>query len=102
MSQVVVYGFGSFFSAQPESSDIDLLLIHDDVSAESCTLVVRCKQYLMRTLNRVHVTILSIDEEREFGFIAQARARPIGLIDRKCINAEIDRISRSLANTQRA
>jgi hypothetical protein len=47
-------------------------------------------------VDRLHVTVLSSDEELEFGFIAQSQARLLGVIKRDCVNEEIDRLSRLL------
>jgi hypothetical protein len=81
MSHVEVYGFGSFFNGNADYNDIDLLLVHDDRSKESCSLAISCKRELMATLRNLDVTMLSKQAERSFSFTSTAQAKYLGRID---------------------
>lgn len=81
MNHIEVYGFGSFFNGHTDYGDIDLLLVHDDRSKESCVLAIRCKRELQATLQNLHVTMLSKQAERSFSFKLTAQAKHLGFID---------------------
>lgn len=81
MSHVEVYGFGSFFTGDTDYGDIDLLLVHDDRSKESCALAISCKRELQAILQNLHVTMLSEQAERSFSFKLTAQTKYLGRID---------------------
>lgn len=77
---VTVYGFGSAFRSGVTANDIDLLIIHANVTPTSCQFAIECKHRLSEHFHRVHVTMLSESEEASFGFIWAARAVRIGIV----------------------
>ncbi|WP_423124574.1 hypothetical protein [Hydrosulfovibrio ferrireducens] len=81
MNHVDVYGFGSFFNGSIEYSDIDLLLVHNDRSKESCALAISCKRELRSMLENLHITMLSKQAELSFSFVETARAQHLGRIE---------------------
>lgn len=96
MAQIAVYGFGSFFSQAVVSNDIDILLIHEDISNESCALAISCKRHFLQSKKSLHITMLSKYEERDLDFIERSRAHPIGTIIANCLEEDVQRISRRL------
>lgn len=98
MAYVVVYGFGSFFFDNPASNDIDLLLIHKGISVDSCALAIKCKKFLTKTVDLADITVLSLNEEREFGFIEKARAYQIGIIGLDHIEEDVEVICHRILN----
>jgi hypothetical protein len=80
MRSVVVYGFGSAFDDGDTANDIDLLILHESADAASCGLAIECKKQLADRLTRAHITMLSVSEEKHFGFIHTARAVCLGMI----------------------
>lgn len=81
MSHIEVYGFGSFFEGNTNYSDIDLLLVHDDRSKESCAFAISCKRVLQATIHNLHITMLSRQAEHSFSFTVTAQAKHLGCID---------------------
>ena len=78
---VQFYGFGSYFEHRNvPANDIDLLIIHADLTAESIEYALLCKRRLMAVLPIAHVTILSQEEERELEFMRKCRAIPLGVV----------------------
>ena len=96
MSHVEVYGFGSFFSGNADYSDIDLLLVHDDRSKESCALAISCKRELKAILKNLHVTMLSKQAEQSFSFTLTAQAKHLGRIDTFIDSRDIRKIVASI------
>lgn len=96
MSHIDVYGFGSFFNGNIEYSDIDLLLVHDDRSKESCALAISCKRELHSTLQNLHVTMLSKQAEQSFSFTETAQAQHLGRIDALIDSQDIKKIAASI------
>ncbi len=96
MSHVDVYGFGSFFNGTADYSDIDLLLVHDDRSRESCALAISCKRELMVLLESIHVTMLSRQAELSFSFTLTAQAKHLGRIDTSIGSRDIGKIVASI------
>ena len=70
----IIYGFGSYFQTGAEASDIDLLLIHEDITQASIQLAIRCKSIIRKDIPNTDTTILSKEEERETNFLHQSRA----------------------------
>lgn len=96
MSHVEVYGFGSFFNGNTDYSDIDLLLVHDDRSKESCALAISCKRELKAILQNLHVTMLSKQAEQSFSFTLTAQAKHLGRIDTFIDSRDIRKIVASI------
>lgn len=96
MRHIEVYGFGSFFNGHADYGDIDLLLVHDDRSKESCVLAVRCKRELQATLQNLHVTMLSKQAERSFSFKLTAQAKHLGFIGTLIESRDIKKIVASI------
>lgn len=92
MSQIEVYGFGSFFCGNPDYRDIDLLLIHENRSKESCFLAINCKRQLQAIIRNLHVTMLSKQAEHSFAFKFTARAKYLGCIDMSAAGRDIEEI----------
>ena len=80
MRHVSVFGFGSFFLNRNSSNDIDLLLVHEDTSINSCVFALKCKKRLKQTVKPLHITVLSQKEEQGFNFVATAKAKLLGTI----------------------
>lgn len=86
MQSVYLYGFGSYFSFDKLCiNDIDLLIIHENISEASCSRAIKCKKHLIKKIDRADITILSKIEEQRLRFIEKSNAIPIGTID--CNNA---------------
>lgn len=96
MSHIEVYGFGSFFNGNTDYGDIDLLLVHDDRSKESCALVISCKRELQSILQNPHVTMLSKQAEQSFSFKLTAQAKYLGRIDALIDSRDIKKIVASI------
>lgn len=96
MSNVDVYGFGSFFNGNTDYSDIDLLLVHDDRSKESCALAISCKRELKAIQQNLHVTMLSKQAEQSFSFTLTAQAKHLGRIDTFMDRRDIKKIVASI------
>lgn len=96
MSYVEVYGFGSFFNGNIDYSDIDLLLVHDDRSKESCAHAIRCKRELKAILQNLHVTMLSKQAELSFSFTLTTQAKHLGRIDTFIDSRDIRKVAASI------
>lgn len=92
MSHIEVYGFGSFFSGSTDYGDIDILLIHENRSQESCSFAISCKRELQAKIKNIHVTMLSKQAEQSFSFRSTAQAKYLGLIDTTTSKQDIRRI----------
>lgn len=92
MSYVEVYGFGSYFNGSTDYGDIDLLLVHNDRSKESCSLAISCKRELQAILQNLHITMLSKQAERSFSFKLTAQVKYLGRIDTLIESRDIKKI----------
>jgi len=92
MNYVDVYGFGSFFNGNILFNDIDLLLVHNDRSKESCILAIECKRKLQNALENLHITMLSEQAERSFLFMRTAQAQHLGRVEELINSQGIERI----------
>lgn len=90
MENVAVYGFGSFFNKIIEFRDIDILILHQSTSYESCQFSIWCKKYILTNVLCADVTILSKLEERQFSFIDKSKARHLGNVYEKSANNDLD------------
>jgi hypothetical protein len=96
MSHLEIYGFGSFFNGNADYGDIDLLLVHEDRSKESCALAISCKRQLQTMLQNLHVTMLSKQSEQSFSFKLTAQAKHLGRIDTPIESLDIEKIVASI------
>ena len=80
MEEVAIYGFGSFFSKLPVFEDIDILIIHQSTSYDSCQFAIWCKKYLLSKISVVDITILSESEECQLSFLAKSKAKYYGKV----------------------
>jgi hypothetical protein len=81
MKHVDIYGFGSYFYGSAIYNDIDIVIVHNDRTRESCRLAITCKRELQSNRSNLHITMLSKQAERSFGFLATAHANHIGHIE---------------------
>ena len=81
MSYVDVYGFGTYFNGSGAYNDIDIVIVHNDRTQESCHRAIACKRALQCHLGNLHITMLSKQAEQSFGFLATAHAKHIGRIE---------------------
>ncbi|EHH2451565.1 hypothetical protein MPV89_004454 [Vibrio vulnificus] len=70
-----VYGFGSFFKGALTFNDVDILIVHNSTSFESCKDAISLKKCLVARIDKLSVTMLSKSEESELDFIAKASAK---------------------------
>ena len=81
MENIAIYGFGSFFGEnQDEARDIDVLLLHENISDVSARVAIDCKILLRSFVPNVHIVMLSQKEENEFDFIKKSHAKLISEI----------------------
>lgn len=74
---MTVYGFGSFFRHEVNAQDIDLLIVHDDLSPGSINEALAMKREIIRAYSQADVTVLSVAEEKETNFVATSKAQRI-------------------------
>jgi hypothetical protein len=75
-----LFGFGSFFRLGTYPRDIDLLIIHENVSPESIQFAIRCKALIKAVIPSAHIVMLSEQEERDLGFLGKSNAVLLGII----------------------
>lgn len=90
MKEVSIYGFGSFFKEGTEFQDIDIVILHQSTSYESCQFSIWCKKYLLANVSGADITILSEVEERQFSFIERSKARYLGNVYEKSAKNDLD------------
>lgn len=100
--RATVFGFGSFFRADANFHDVDLLVVHDDNSAPSCRLAISCKQYLVEGVSAAHVTMLSENEERQLNFVQTSSAVELGQVGALTVEVDIGQIVVALRERMRA
>lgn len=86
---VVVFGFGSAFNDPRSANDVDLLIVHRDASFASCNLAIQCKHFLEGRIGRVHVTMLSSMEERQFQFKVTSCATFLGKVSANSLETDL-------------
>jgi Nucleotidyltransferase domain len=89
---VDVYGFGSYFSGDNQFSDIDIAIIHNHRTIESCAMAISCKRTILNFNSKFHITMLSTEAEKSFNFLAKANARHIERIAESIDLASIEKI----------
>jgi hypothetical protein len=98
---VSVYGFGSFFHGCGEPEDVDILLLHRDISYDSCRQAIEFKATIVRALKNAHVVMLSRPEERGLSFRERAKATYLGdLLEQADVCALAERINSWSAKTR--
>lgn len=90
MEEIAIYGFGSFFNNKNEFQDIDLLILHQSTSYESCKFSIWCKKYLVANTSGADITILSRLEERQFSFIRKSKAKYLGNVYEKSAKNDLN------------
>ncbi|WP_433692417.1 hypothetical protein [Herbaspirillum seropedicae] len=78
--EVQIFGFGSFFRGSITYNDIDLLLLHSDLSPQSRQFALACKRGLSSSGFKLHITMLSSPEEKSLRFIERSSAEKIHTI----------------------
>lgn len=90
-----VFGFGSFFS-QREHRDIDLLIVHQDVTTYSIGLAIEAKSLLLAQSSRFDVVLLSEMEERSLDFTRKSNAVALGSLSDADLPLQIERLAKQL------
>ncbi|WP_153130805.1 hypothetical protein [Dechloromonas hortensis] len=100
---IQVYGFGSFFDGSLSYGDIDLLIVHENLSAVSCRSAIMCKSEIINLYPCAHITILSVQEEESISFIAKSKATALGSICLETLDVDIEIIACAInsANAKR-
>ncbi|WP_159008521.1 hypothetical protein [Bradyrhizobium sp. S69] len=95
--KISVYGFGSYFRADiSRPKDIDILIVHADLSAESIEAALKCKTFLIGRYRMLDVSVLSASEERNLGFIRGSSATLLCSVDENEIGAIGDHFETSI------
>lgn len=90
MENVAIYGFGSFFDKKTKFRDIDILILHQSTSYQSCQFSIWCKKYLLANVFSADVTMLSKSEEHQFSFIEKSKARHLGNVFESSAKNDLD------------
>ena len=93
-----VYGFGSYFDESLDYGDIDLLIVHENLSVASCQSAIICKRKVIDLCPCAHITMLSVREEGSISFIARSRATILGSIFLGTLEFDIKRIVCAIGN----
>lgn len=88
--EIQIFGFGSFFKGSKSYNDIDLLLLHKDLSPYSRQFSITCKRILSGSPLNLHITMLSTPEEKSMRFLERSSATKIHAIHSKNIIQDID------------
>ena len=96
IDKLSIYGFGSFFNKRSECQDIDILIIHQSISYQSCQFAIRCKKRLQELMSELDITILSESEEHQLSFIKKSKTVSIGRIDGNSALIDLDVIFEEL------
>ena len=79
IQSVRVWGFGSFFvEGSISARDIDLLIVHEDLSRASIEFVIRYKSFIVATIPKAHIVMLSTQEEANVEFVTRSKATFLG------------------------
>lgn len=93
---IQVYGFGSFFGESHNYGDIDLLLVHDNLTPSSCQNAITCKNEIIKLTPNAHITLLSKQEEKSISFISRSKSTLLGSIYPSSRHLDIEKISKGL------
>lgn len=97
INYVDVYGFGSYFNGGNQFSDIDIAIIHNDRTVESCEMAISCKRIFQHFNSKFHITMLSKEAEESFNFLAKANAHHIEHITESIDLTPIEKVIRKIA-----
>jgi len=89
MQKVTVYGFGSFFSNQKVAKDIDILILHDEISYVSARFASLVKKFCKSAIPFSDIVMLSKKEEQDMSFIKMSKATYIGDISSNSIEDDV-------------
>lgn len=92
MQKVAVYGFGSFFSNQQVAQDIDILILHDEISYVSARFASLVKKSCKSAIPFSDIVMLSKKEEQDTSFIKMSKATYIGDISYNSIAGDIGKL----------
>jgi hypothetical protein len=92
MEQVLIYGFGSYFNSGCEFNDIDILILHSDVSYDCCHFSLLCKRNILSRFSNLDVTILSKAGESQFNFIEKSNAIFLGKVAENSLSNDLESI----------
>lgn len=95
---IQIFGFGSHFSKASTPTDIDLLILHENLSKESIRFALHVKSRLMLKAPPLDITILSMCEEKEKSFLLISGAKKIIDIDQENSEVQIDQFIRKLTS----
>lgn len=101
IDKLSIYGFGSFFNKRSDYKDIDILIIHQSTSYQSCQFAIWCKKRLHELISELDITILSESEEHQLSFIIKSKAVSIGKIDENSALYDIGLIFEELIRFKR-
>lgn len=76
-----------------ENNDIDILVLHRAVAAESVNLAIRTKALLVEFVPKVHVIMLSVPEERELNLIQKSGASILATLPTEISREGISRLA---------
>ena len=99
-SLIKIFGFGSYFRLQQCYNDIDLILIHESTSKESCIFATDCKTDIIKSIQRSEIVILSIVEENSIDFLNKASAIPLGVVSVNNYKKELNQVLDKIINFQ--
>lgn len=91
-----IYGFGSFFKGDASFRDVDLIIIHENISAESVHFAIKCKALCLNKVHRADVVVLSAAEEQEKGILERSKASLLCEIELGGESVAIDLLARDL------
>ena len=92
-----IFGFGSHFSGRrSRTSDVDVLVVHQDGSPESIDFALDCKAKLRTAVPSAHITVLSQGEERELAFKEKCQAMQLGSISSGNVSAGVGMLEKKI------
>lgn len=97
INYVDVYGFGSYFNGGNIFSDIDIAIIHNNRTIESCAMAISCKRTIQHFNSKFHITMLSKEAEKSFNFLINANAHHIDRIAKSIDLASIEKVITKIA-----
>lgn len=97
---LTVFGFGSFFADRFRARDINLLLLHQSGSRQSCEFAVSCKTALLEAFPTADVVMLSEPEADSSQFILRSGAVPLGNVSLENLDADLQAVVRQISSAQ--
>jgi len=99
---VALYGFGSSFAGRATlTSDVDLLIVHEDHSARSLRVAIGCKKLLRAAIPSADIVMLSQAEERDHDFLRKSCATFLANISPEQISEYVAMIRRLTSSRHR-